>query len=370
LWRRVLPRNDLTDSLYRMPGRSYVHRFSRGVSGLVALLIVSVLLSGAPNTARASLLKPTYAAGDKWVYILDGSLAGFPGLNASQIGNARFGIVGLVTVEVVGPASVLAGNASVSAVQVNILGTGYLNGSFSIPGGGGSAQVTGSFTTRSSEYWENRSYLPIASNSTVVYQADVTYGVIPTSLSAELRAHATTSIVPIPRFDLEVGQNVTASLRSHLELNSTFTVFSRPTSMQNSTNISSTWRRAVLSTEAVTVEAGTFSAYRLNQTLLSFPGFPIFISGGNETAYFSNGVGFYAKRAVYANGTKVAEMRLKSYSYGAGPPSGLSATDLLIYVAIPVAVAILIFVALRRRRKARIQGRVSEAAPPESGRPQ
>ncbi len=346
-----------------------MNRFTRGTLGLAVLVVVSVLLLGSMNTARASLLKPTYAGGDKWVYILDGSFTGFPGLNASQISNARFGIVGLVTVEVIGLAHVRTGNASVSAVQVNTVATGYLNGSFSVPRGGGSAQVTGTFTTRSSEYWENQSYFSIASNSTSVYGADVTYSFITTRLSAALRVNATTSVVPIPRFDLDVGQNATAILRTHLELNSTFTVFSRTTSMQNSTNVSSTWRRTVLSKENVTVEAGTFSAYRLNQTLESFPGFPSGVSGGNETAYFSNGVGFYVKRAAYENGTKVAELRLKSYSYGAAPPSGLSATDLLIDVAIPVVAAILILLVGRRRRKARIQGRLSEAPPSEGGPP-
>jgi hypothetical protein len=332
------------------------------------LLLAFVLLLGSPTTARGSLVKPTYAAGDKWVYILDGSITGFPGLNASQIRNLRFDLVGLVGVQVLGPANVVAGNASVPAVRVDTHATGYLNGSFSVPGGG-TAQVTGSFTADTSEYWEDGAYLPIASNSTTSYRADVTYLVFTTPLAVDLRINAKTSISPIPRFDLDVGQSANATLDTHLELNSTFTILRQTTTMQNATNVSSGWRREVLSKEDVTVEAGTFAAYKLNQTLGGFPGLPSGVSGGNETGYFSNEVGFYVRRTAYENGTPAAEMRLKSYSYGAGPPSGLSATDLVIYVAIPIAAAILILLALRRRRKARIQGRVSEAAPPASGSP-
>ena len=351
-----------------MPGRTLVSWFPRAASGLAALVIALVLLLGTPFTARASLLKPTYAAGDKWVYILDGSITEFPGLNASQIRNLRFDLVGMVDVKVIGPANVVAGNASVPAVRVDTQATGYLNGSFSVQGGG-TAQVTGSFTTDTSEFWEDQAYLPISSNSTTSYRADVTYFFVTTPLAADLRVKASTSIAPIPRFDLDVSQSANASLVTHLELNSTFTIFQQTTTMQNSTNVSSGWRREVLSQQTVGVEAGTFSAYKLNQTLGGFPGLPSGVATGNETAYFSNNVGFYVLRTAYENGTPSAEMRLKSYSYGAGPPSGLSVADLLIYVAIPVVVAILIFVVLWRRRKARIQGRVSGPAPPESGPP-
>src|SRR3989442_7680897 len=130
-----------------MPGRTLVSWFPRGASGLAALVIVSVLLLGTPFTARASLLKPTYAAGDKWVYILDGSITEFPGLNASQIRNLRFDLVGMVDVKVIGPANVVAGNASVPAVRGCPHATGDLHRSFSLPTGG-TGPGTGSVTDR------------------------------------------------------------------------------------------------------------------------------------------------------------------------------------------------------------------------------
>src|SRR5438093_13166914 len=140
-------------------------------------------------------------------------------------------------------------------------------------------------------------------------------------------------------------------------------------SSQNETNVSTMWRREVLARDNVTVERGTFAAYKLNQTLTNFPGIPMGLSGGgNETAYFSNDVGFYVKRTAYENGTPSAEMRLRSYSYGAGPAAGISATQVLLFIVLPIAVIALVVVLLWRRRKARIQGHASPpASPAEDG---
>src|SRR5437899_751921 len=119
-----------------------------------------------------------------------------------------------------------------------------------------------------------------------------------------------------------------------------------------------------LSRENAPVEAGPFSADKLNQTLGSFPGIPSGLSGGgNETAYFSNDVGFYVKRVAYENGTPGAEMRLRSYSYGAGPPTGISTTQILLFIVLPIAVVVLVAVLLWRPRKDRIQGQASPPAP-------
>jgi len=325
------------------------------------MMLTAVLsLSG---TSGAALKKPTYAAGDQWVYVLDGSLTTFPGFNASQ-GPFQFGLIGFVYVNVIGPATVLVGNTSIRSIRVDSRATGFLNGTFPVPGGGGTAQVQGSFTTSSTEFWEDQSYLPIESQGTSSYHADVTYGFFTTSLDADLRLNASTSVATVPPFELDVGQNATAELTTHAELNSTFSVFGRTESSQNETNLSSTWRRGVLSRENVAVQAGTFSAYRLNQTLASFPGIPTGLSGGgNETAYFSNDVGFYVKRVAYENGTPAAEMRLRSYSFGAGPPSGFSATQVSVIIAVPVAIILLLASLLWRRRKARIQGRASPRPP-------
>src|SRR3989442_5156308 len=102
-----------------MPGRTLVSWFPRGASGFAALVIVSVLLLDTPFTARASLLKPTYAAGDKGVYILDGLITEFPALNASQIRNLRFYLVRIVDVKGIGPANVVTGNASVPSIRID-----------------------------------------------------------------------------------------------------------------------------------------------------------------------------------------------------------------------------------------------------------
>ncbi len=338
-------------------------RLIRGVSSVVVLFVVTAAVLAASAPSRAALHKPTYAAGDHWVYILDASLSTFPGFNASQ-GTFQFGLIGFVYVNVIGPVNVLAGNASIPAIRVDSRATGYLNGTVPVPGGVGTAQLTGTFETSSTEFWEDQSYLPIQSHGTSSYDADVTF-IVTTKLVANLRVDATTSVTAIPPFDLEVGQNATANLASHVVLNSTFSAFGRTMSSQNETNLSSTWHRDVLSLENVTVEAGTFSAYKLNQTLAGFPGIPAGLSGGgNETALFSNDVGFYVKRVAYENGTPAGEIRLRSYSYGAGPPSGLSAIQLLLIIAVPAAIVLLLVLLLWRRRKARIQGGTSPGTPP------
>lgn len=337
-----------------------MRRFVRLGSSLVASLLVCAAILSISGLTRAALEKPTYAAANRWVYVLDGSLRGFPGVNASLIRNIQFGLVGRVEVAVVGPENTSRGGEFVSTVRVDTSASGFLNGTFSVLGGG-TAHVTGTFTTFASELWEDQAYLPVESRGTSTYLADVTY-FITTQLEAELSLNATTSVATIPPFTLDIGQNATADLATHLDVNSTFTVFGQTTSSSNQTDVSSTWRREVLSLENVTVEAGTFSAYKLNQTLGSFPGIPGGFASGNETAYFSNDVGFYVKRVAYVNGTPFAEMTLKSYSYGSAP-SGLSATDILLFVALPIAVALLVLVALWRRRNVRVRARRSPPGP-------
>src|SRR5207247_8918601 len=94
-------------------------------------------------------------------------------------------------------------------------------------------------------------------------------------------------------------------------------------SQTDAPDLSSAWQPDVLSRENVTVEAGTFSSYRLNQPAAGFSGLPLGISAGNETAFFSNDVGYYTKREAYENGSRVGEPRLKAYSFGSAPPSWL-----------------------------------------------
>ena len=322
--------------------------FPRGATGLVASFLVIAALNGISGHATAALLKPTYAAGDRWGYVLTGSLDSLPGLNASQVGPFRFDLVGHVDVSVVGPSSVPSGSGTISGVAVDTSASGYLNGTFAVPNLG-TAQVTGTFSTRTSELWEGRAYLTIQSNTTTSYVADVTL-VITTPLAATVRVNASQSAASVPPFDLEVGQNASAALQTHLVVNSTFTAAGRTQSSENRTDVSSVWRREVLSRENVTVEVGTFTAYKLNQTVGSFPGIGGISGGTNETAYFSNETGYYVKRDAYANGTHVAEMRLKSYSYGAkGSTFGL--IDWLLLVAAAAVGVVLVLIYWKRRKK-------------------
>jgi hypothetical protein len=127
--------------------------------------------------------------------------------------------------------------------------------------------------------------------------------------------------------------------------------------MQNRTSVAGTWARQVLRQENVTVEAGTFSAYRMNESLGGFPGLAAVApaSGANETAWFSNDVGYYVKRVAYVNGSPAAEMRLKSYTYPASA-AGVSLLDVVLITAVPIAVIALLLALVFRRRKTRQSG--------------
>src|SRR2546425_1160916 len=193
------PANDLSGGSFREAGRTTVARLSRGVSSIVVLCVLAAAVWAASAPSRAALHKPTYAAGDQWVYVLHASLGTFPGFNASQ-GTFQFGLVGFVYVNVIGPANVLAGNASIPAIRVDGRVTGYLNGTFSVPGGGGTALAQGSFTPSSTEFWEDQASPPIESRGPFSYHADVTFGFIPPPLTAAPPLNATPSGATVPPF--------------------------------------------------------------------------------------------------------------------------------------------------------------------------
>lgn len=327
----------------------------RGTAWILVSLLVGSAALATSGRANAALQRPTYAAGDRWDYVLEGSLSTFPGIDDSEFGSFRFDIVGLVEVDVIGPAELARGSTAISGVRVASRTSGFLNGTFTVPGFG-TGEVMGSFQARASEFWEEEAYLPLASESRSTYDAQISF-VISTTLEVDTLINATTSVSTIPPFDLEVGQSATAELETHLVANSTVTFFGDTVSSENETQVSSTWQREVISLEIVTVEAGTFSTYKLNQSLASFPGVPGgIVAGGNETAYFSNETGYYAKRVAYENGTPVAETRLRSFSYGKGQPSGPNLEELIRFVALPAA-AIALFGVMVWRRESRRRNR-------------
>jgi hypothetical protein len=91
-----------------------------------------------------------------------------------------------------------------------------LDGSFSFPGGPpGTAQVTGTFTSSASEFWEAEGLIPIESHSNSSYDAEVTLFVT-LPFNVDLRLDTTTSISPIPVFDLEVGERTSSNLTTQV----------------------------------------------------------------------------------------------------------------------------------------------------------
>jgi len=311
-------------------------------------LLALALVASAVST-RGAVERPTYAIGDRWVYDLEGDLAGLPGLDQLGLGAFTLTVVGRVEVEVVG-LPLVDGTIHVDVVSVT---TGFLNATFDIPGTIFTASVTGSLSAEATERWEPEGYLPIASNSTTTYIGDVAAVIFTTRFVAEIRVNSSSTIVfQAPVFPLDVGNISTAVFSTDLVANTTVTVVGETMSSENATSFASAWRREVLARGNVSVAAGTFDGYWMNQTLSFFPGFGVVAVGenGNETAHYSNDARNYVRRTAYVNGTELGEMRLRSYARAA---PGLSLVDILLIAAIPsaVAVALVAWLSTKRRRK-------------------
>lgn len=320
---------------------------------LLVILVASAILVEAGG-ALAAIERPSYTPGDRWVYEVEGSLDRLPGLDESGFGNASLTLTGRTEVEV----TAIEANGTVRALART---TGALNGSFPAPGGIGTVIVTGTLTSQATEEWEPDGFFAVASNGTTTYLADITF-VLTTRLDVRARITASSTVTFAgPPFPLDVGASASGVAVTDLTANTTFTIFGETTSMENRTTIESMWHRDVIAQETVSVVAGTFDAYELNQSLAPFQGFPgIPIAEANETAYFSNDVGNYVRRTVYVNGSAIAEMQLRSYSYAAraaGAPLPFLAV-LLIATGAAAAVGIAVWLVRRRRRaKARGPGR-------------
>jgi hypothetical protein len=315
-------------------------------------LALTILVHGASNAyASAAVQRPSYSAGDRWVYILEGSLNALPGLNDTGISFSVLTLAGRVEVEVLGAAERTIAGASVRGFEVATRTTAFLNGTFTVPGGPSPlpAIVSGTFTSQLVELWEDQSFFAVESRDTATYQVDVAY-IVPIHIEVRTRTNATTSVRSDPLFPLDVGQRATAAHTTDLTANATVIAFGIESAAEDQTVISTNWSREVLSQESITVEASTFAAYRMNQSLTSFPGLggvPS-VPGGNDDAFWSNDVGSYVKRVASVNGTSVAELRLQSYRYG-------SAGDALVPASIGLGLlaggALIAVLFLRRRRK-------------------
>jgi hypothetical protein len=322
---------------------------------IAAALVVALALLVATGSIRGAIERPAYTVGDRWIYDLRGQLEGLPGLDGSGFGTFTVSLVGRVEVEIVGLPLV----GGTTYTDVSTVTTGFLNATFTIPGTSLTGTVTGTLDAVSMERWEPQGYLPIASNVTTTYDADVT-ALVSTDLIVETQVNATSTItINEDVFPLDVGNVTTASFATDVVARTTFSFLGNTTSFENSTSLVSEWRREVLAQGTVSAPAGTFGAYRVNQTLTSFPGFGGVAGSevGNETAYYSNDTGNYVVRTAYVNGTEVGDLRLRSYVYAARAPPGLSPLTIVLIVGVPAGLALIgIAWAWKRRRRRRPRG--------------
>ncbi len=327
---------------------------------LAVAVIVGIVLLAPSGSTRAALERPAYSPGDRWVYVLSGPL-GIPGFNDTQNGTFALTLAGRVEVEVAGFEDADVNGTPTRAARVLTRTTGFINGTFDVPGLPTPAAVAGTISSNASELWEDRGYQIIRSAGNSETVLDVTL-IVSTRFEVRIRTSANVSVVQADPFPLEVGVNATASLHQDVFLSSTFVALGNVTSFEGRSVIDTDWQRQVLALETVHVDAGDFSAYRLNQSLLGFPGLPFAVPspGDYEIAHFSNDVGFYVKRVAYTNGTQAAELRLKSYTYAArAPPFPWLPLILVVAAAVAVATALVLWRRSRRRRERR--------APPAGG---
>ncbi len=332
---------------------------------VLAILVAAAGMFAATGGARASLERPTYTAGDRWVYVLQSSMEGFPGLNESR-GNVSLGLSGLVEVDILGAAQATVGGTEVPGIRAETHASGFLNGTFVIHGnktspipGNQTVHASGTFSSYSSEIWEGQDFLPTVTNGSSSYVISVTLG-LTVSMTASVWVNATTAWTSLPAFNLSTGESASASFTTDASVTTAFAFLTFSNRTENRTSFSGAWDRQVLDSENVTVEAGTFAAYRMNESAGVFPGLGIAVPSGsaNETGWFSNDVGYYVKRDAYVNGTPVAEVRLKSYTYPAAPP-GLPLLDLALLAAVPIAAVVLVSVLILRRRRRRPRASVT-----------
>ena len=333
---------------------------------VTAFVLAALVAGGATlfpgDAAGASLERPTYTAGDRWIYIFQGSLGALPGFNATG-GGPELGLSGIAEVDVLGPAQARVGGMIVPGVRVDSHASGFLNGTFSAPGNV-SVRASGTFSSDSSEVWETEDGLATLSNSSTSYTVSVTLG-INFSGRADLWLNATTSYTDLPNFNLSVGETAAAPFTADLSAATSASFFGFATHNETHGSLTGAWTRQVLASEEVAVEAGTFSAFRLNQTMDGFPGLGTLapLNRANETAWFSNDVGYYVKRQTFVNGSLIGEMRLKSYTYPAAT-SGPFWIGLALLIGIPIAAAaVFAFLLVRRRRRRTGAGTSGSAGP-------
>src|SRR5438128_12635111 len=90
----------------------------------LVFLLAFATVSG-PSPAPAAAQKPTYAPGDRWIYELRGSLESFPGVNAGEVGNFSFGLLGRVDTAVAGPEPAAIAGQTVSVARSATRTTGF-----------------------------------------------------------------------------------------------------------------------------------------------------------------------------------------------------------------------------------------------------
>lgn len=287
---------------------------------LVLLLVPALLAPLAAPGVRGALERPVYAPGNRWTYVLTSDLDELPGSeNATEI-DATLQLSARMDVEVVGDGEVQVGGKAVPTVVAKASLNGFLNGTVMIPQDPVPlvVETTGTVAMNATEEWEGEGYWPVSSRGTVTFNLEVVISIVTATISMESVLDVLSSVTYDRTFPLDVGDVVNVMVATNTTVVTTTEVLGMTMTGEASNTSESTVRREVVGMERVSVEAGTFDTYRMEQGIvptggLGLLGLPL---GTNETAFFAPSVGNYVRRDLYANGTQVGEVRLKSFSFG------------------------------------------------------
>jgi hypothetical protein len=301
----------------------------RPPAALFALLLVALLLAAPVRAAPdAPMATPAWTAGDFWVYRFN-----------TTFENAVF-LNGTVRAEVLALENVTVRGVPTDAYLVDTEGNGTLDGSFAA--GTFSLRARGSWNLTGEERFTATSRVVVTSLLDITGQGHVDVLNAPFTLhwinSTESRIVRDTWTYPVPlgtSGEIVLNDSWSEDVFVRLDLNDTAT---NRTGLTESTLGLSLAER----TQSVTVPAGAFEAFVVNQTASD---------GSRERFDYAPQVGNNARTITYnGTGEEVGRTELLSYRYQALEPKAGFPLSIVVAVVAAVAVVLLGAWALRRRR--------------------
>lgn len=311
--------------------------------GFFALVLLGPTFVGAQGETR--LDTPRYSLEDRWEYLVDGQLAGLPGLIESA---GEITVGGLATGRV--------SSAGASGVTLSWTVELGLEGSisFQLNETTFQANLTGTIRTSQADRYQVPEFLPREAEATTGF--DFALEVLGVPLPFTAASEVTTTHTPqadYPTYPLSVGEMM-ARFPTAVRANFTSVIAGIGFQNQTETDANTTLRLSVASPSSIAVPAGNFSAFQVQAELLegmaSLPLLGVF-PADRQIGYYSNEAGnavlvqFFLQEQLLGNAT----LRTFTYAPPAEIPFWQQPLFLVSLLAIPIVVLVLLY--WRERRK-------------------